>query len=213
MCGCHVPEDMDDWDGDQTLDCVDRCPYDPGKTAPGVCGCGTADLDLDGDGVADCHDGCPFDPFKRQPGVCGCGASDFDGDGDGTVDCLDGCPVDPAKTSPGACGCGRPDADDDRDNVADCLDNCPATSNPDQRDADGDGVGDACEPAMPPVPRPGSGDAPPVDTGAATGAVSLNQGSGAPAFPCGYGVATAGVVSFLTLGAACAVRRRNRARR
>ena len=36
--------------------------------------------------------------------------------------------------------------DDDKDGVADALDNCPATPNPDQSDADGDGLGDACEP-------------------------------------------------------------------
>jgi C1A family cysteine protease len=212
LCGCHVPEDSDDWDGDQTLDCVDRCPYDPGKTAPGVCGCGSADDDQDGDGVADCHDGCPFDPFKREPGVCDCGFSDFDADGDGTADCLDGCSSDPAKTTPGDCGCGQPDTDDDGDNVADCLDNCPATSNPDQRDADGDGVGDACAPAVRPVPGESDGATPPEDTGTAPDAVSPAQGSAAPAFPCGYGAATAGVFCLVLLGAACAVRRRYRPR-
>lgn len=36
-------------------------------------------------------------------------------------------------------------ADTDGDAVPDPLDNCPATSNPDQADRDGDGVGDACD--------------------------------------------------------------------
>ncbi len=41
---------------------------------------------------------------------------------------------------------GDPDTDLDDDGVADSSDNCPAVANPGQEDADGDGVGDACEP-------------------------------------------------------------------
>lgn len=39
-----------------------------------------------------------------------------------------------------------PGTDSDADGVADLEDNCPFTSNPDQADRDGDGVGAACEP-------------------------------------------------------------------
>ena len=39
----------------------------------------------------------------------------------------------------------NPELDTDADGVPDRLDNCPLTFNPDQADADLDGVGDACE--------------------------------------------------------------------
>lgn len=62
-----------DSDGDQTSDCEDRCPSDPGKTEHGICGCGISDADTDGDGRADCMDGCPNDANKMHPLQCGCG--------------------------------------------------------------------------------------------------------------------------------------------
>jgi hypothetical protein len=101
-----------DTDGDGVIDCMDGCPNDPFKhDGPGVCGCGTPDLDNDADGVADCVDACPLDNTKTtSAGVCGCGRVDtLDTDHDGTVDCLDGCPKDPTRTTPGSCGC-VPDA-------------------------------------------------------------------------------------------------------
>jgi hypothetical protein len=65
-------------------------------------------------------------------------------------------------------GCTRPDAD--RDAVTDCLDNCPTVFNPNQADADGDGIGDVCEDRdadgapdlvdnCPNTPNPGQADA------------------------------------------------------
>jgi Thrombospondin type 3 repeat len=57
------------------------------------------------------------------------------------------CPSDSAKISPGVCGCGYVDSiDTDGDGICGVVtDNCPSVSNADQADADGDGVGDACE--------------------------------------------------------------------
>jgi hypothetical protein len=120
-------EAPDEPDADD-VETADRCPNDPYKTAPGMCGCGVADRDSDRDGVADCRDGCPQDPDKTVPGVCGCALADTDADHDGTADCLDGCPKDPKKTSPGACGCAAVDVDSDKDGTADCVDGCPQDS-------------------------------------------------------------------------------------
>jgi GEVED domain-containing protein/thrombospondin type 3 repeat protein len=164
-CGITTFSDFEDYtvivnpfvdtDGDGTPDCIDGCPSDPLKIAPGVCGCGIPDTDTDGDGTPDCIDGCPSDPLKIQPGLCGCGVPDTDTDGDGTPDCFDGCPTDPNKIAPGFCGCGRPETDTDGDGTPNCIDDCPHDPNkiapgvcgcgvPDV-DSDGDGVPDCID--------------------------------------------------------------------
>jgi hypothetical protein len=153
ICGCGVPDTDSDSDG--TPDCNDLCPNDPNKVQPGVCGCGVADSDSDSDGTPDCNDGCPNDPNKVAAGICGCGVADTDTDGDGTPDCNDQCPNDPNKTQPGICGCGKPDTDTDNDGIKDCNDNCPTMANPDQRDSDGDGIGDVCDLIAVTVPNGG----------------------------------------------------------
>jgi hypothetical protein len=129
---------------------VDACPADPNKVDPGICGCGTPDVDSDGDGTYDCLDNCPVDVSKTEPGLCGCGIPDTDGDGDSTPNCVDQCPADPAKTGPGACGCGIPDTDGDGDGTPNCVDQCatdPAKTEPGacgcgipDTDSDGDGT-------------------------------------------------------------------------
>lgn len=94
-------------------------------------------------------------PFAAPPSPCSpppvpvetCNGFDDDGDGlvdegfsdrdrDGIADCVD--------------------SDDDNDGVADGQDNCPLTSNPGQADANGNGIGDACEPSAPPIVNPPS---------------------------------------------------------
>lgn len=115
-------------------------PVNPGETDPDNDGLTTSletdlgtnpnDDDSDDDGSKDGQDCFPLDGAKQD---CG-GATtvvdpDFDNDGicNGAESGTD--PVTANPCTPNAKGLG---------------DNCPATPNPDQKDTDGDGVGDAC---------------------------------------------------------------------
>jgi hypothetical protein len=113
-----------DADGDGFGDACDNCPVDPGKTDPGICGCGVPETDTDADGTLDCVDECDTDPEKTAAGFCGCGIPETDTDGDGTLDCVDECDTDPEKTAAGFCGCGVAETDTDGDGTPDCVDEC-----------------------------------------------------------------------------------------
>ena len=123
---CETDPDYADDDGDGTCNKDDLCPNDPNKTEPGICGCGTPDVDNDmgvGDGVIDCLEdpGCENDLCKSVAGQCTCGMgpmvmpcegvgapgydNELDSDGDGVADCNDQCPgVDDAIFAPGCQG-------------------------------------------------------------------------------------------------------------
>jgi hypothetical protein len=152
-------------------------PMPAGDAAGDAC-----DADDDADGVADTEDNCRVDRNPAQldedefPGygdVC----VPVDDDGDGLVNDDDNCDLVPNPDQADLDGDDRGDVcdrDDDGDGLDDPFDKCPTVYDPpvsdvdgdgevtwrDQPDADGDGIGTACDPEEP-VLRP---DAPGQDT-------------------------------------------------
>ncbi|MFO0553902.1 MAG: thrombospondin type 3 repeat-containing protein [Polyangiaceae bacterium] len=111
--------------------------------------CQKPEEDTDGDGVANANDNCPFvandqsdsdgdgagDACDQKEDACANGADD---DLDGKIDCEDeNCSITPT--------CADPMGDVDGDGAANDADNCASVANPDQADADMDGIGDACD--------------------------------------------------------------------
>lgn len=93
--------------------------------------------DLDGDGVLDADDNCP-EIFNAPRPLEGDVQGDVDQDGIG--DACDRCPLNEGED----CVSFNPD-DTDGDEVEDRVDNCVGLANPDQADADEDGIGDDCD--------------------------------------------------------------------
>jgi uncharacterized repeat protein (TIGR01451 family)/MYXO-CTERM domain-containing protein len=135
-----------DTDGDGTPDYLDL--DSDGDGVPDTVESSNAALDADRDGIID-----------RTEDVDGDGVLDIldDSDLDGTVDITD-------RDLPAFGGlhdrridtdndgiADHRDVDADNDEVSDGGDNCRLVSNPDQRDSDGDGRGDACDFTQPDV--------------------------------------------------------------
>ncbi len=100
---------------------------------------GRTPTDRDGDGVEDNLDNCPdvFNPVRPMDGD----HKQSDDDGDGIGDACDLFPLCQQNDD----SCYIYTSDHDHDSIHDYFDNCPNTVNTDQKDADGDNIGDACD--------------------------------------------------------------------
>ena len=108
----------------------DQSGFCPGLSVVGGDLARLPQADQDGDGIPDFKDNCPTVANKDQVDA------DQDGWGDVCHDPCDDTPLDPSCSLP---------PDFDQDGVDNIVDNCPEVANPDQKDSDGDGVGDACQ--------------------------------------------------------------------
>jgi cysteine-rich repeat protein len=133
-------------DGDNYCDDVDNCPdvFNPEQEDSNGDGIGDACEQVCGDGIVQPGEACDDGNLVAGDGcdatcqqeVCGNGVLQAgEACDDGNLYDWDGC----------SSTCGPTCSDVDGDHVCDEDDNCPTDANPSQLDANGNGVGDACE--------------------------------------------------------------------
>jgi hypothetical protein len=135
---------------EEELPPIDEEPVDPCLEDPNAVECGTEPVDscLTSPSAPECQDPCvlnpdlpgcplpPCDPTKQE-----CPAPPNKAPVPGTLFLPDLPPGGTTEPGPDE----QMDVDTDGDGLLGSADNCPSNSNPDQTDADGDKLGDACD--------------------------------------------------------------------
>ena len=142
---CVLPPEKRDPDGDGLTNDRDACIDIPEDVDNHEDDDGCLDPDNDSDRIADVQDECPDKPEDEDGYRDADGCPDYDNDADGLADKSDECPDEPEDRDGYRDTDGCKDRDDDEDGIVETADNCPDTANPDQRDSDGDDIGDVCD--------------------------------------------------------------------
>lgn len=142
-------------DADEVMEPYDAFPQESIMASAAFCDMGwQLAVDTDGDGINDCDDSDPLvapdtdgdGVFDAQDAFPNNAAAAVDSDGDGMPDAwLPGNPYGCVPTAP-TCNGLTLDTDNDNDGVPDVSDNCPLAPNPNQKDYNNNGAGDACDP-------------------------------------------------------------------